>query len=288
MTKSHYCIFEPLRLITIGFGASLLLAMAAQAEPGYDATMSSGPSARIGGMMVVKPKYEGSDEHEVIGVPFIIPNFSAANPDSGLAQFGRRVSFKSIDDIRFRALNWSNIEFGPVAGYRSGRDESDGDRLGGLGDIDDGLVVGGYAGFRIGKLLLDVSAATQVTGDDSGVLVRAGAEVAHNLSNHLRVTTRVGATFADDDYAETFFGITPQQAARSTAGLAAYDAGAGLKDIHVDLGAQLNLSDSWRLQLGGRYARLIGDAGDSPIVESKDQFTGRLGLTYRLDFSPWH
>ena len=32
----------------------------------------------------------------------------------------------------------------------------------------------------------------------------------------------------------------------------------------------------------GRYARLIGDAADSPIVESENQFYGGAALSYKF------
>jgi outer membrane scaffolding protein for murein synthesis (MipA/OmpV family) len=35
--------------------------------------------------------------------------------------------------------------------------------------------------------------------------------------------------------------------------------------------------------VGGSYSRLIGDAGDSPVIETEDQFTGTLVLTYTLN-----
>jgi len=288
LIKTFLETFRTLTLVGVYFSATLLLASPAQAQSAYRDHGATGPSARIGGVVLVKPKYEGSDEHEVVGAPFIIPDFSSHDADSGLSQFGKRLSFKSIDDIRFRAFEWKNIELGPIAGYRGGRDESDGDRLGGLGDIDAGLVVGGYVGVRLGSVLLDASASTQVSGDDSGVIVRAGAEVSHDVTPQLRLTTRVGTTFADEEYAETFFGITQNQAGRSTVGLGTYDAGAGLKDVHLDLNARIDLSETWRLQLGARYARLVGDAADSPIVETEDQFSGRLSLGYKFDFSRLH
>lgn len=257
----------------------------ANGDPAYDQSGLNGPSARLGGMVIVKPKYEGSDEHDVIGFPLIIPDFSSNESTSQVSRFAKRVSFKGIDDIRFQAFEWNAIELGPVAGYRTGRDESDGRRLGGLGDIDDGLVVGGYVGLRLGQFLFDTSVTTQVTGDDSGVIVRAGAEVSHELTQRVLLTTRIGTTIADDDYAQTFFGITSTQAGLSTAGLGTYDASAGIKDVYLDLNARVDLSDRWRLQLGGRYSRLVGDAADSPIVETEDQFSGRLSIGYKFDLN---
>lgn len=245
-------------------------------------SFSEGRSLTVGGGVVVRPKYEGSDEYEAIGFPLIIPNLSASDQQSPFGRFAKRVSFHGIDDIRFRAVEWNAIEVGPVVGFRGGRDEDDAARLRGLGDIDDGLAVGGYVGLRLANVLFDASATTQVTGDDTGAIVRFSGQVEQELTETLSLTGRLGTTFASDDYNQTFFGLTPVQAARSQAGLGVFETDAGFKDVFVDLNAKLDLTDRWRLQLGGRYTRLIGDAADSPIIDTEDQFSARLAIGYKF------
>jgi outer membrane scaffolding protein for murein synthesis (MipA/OmpV family) len=63
---------------------------------------------------------------------------------------------------------------------------------------------------------------------------------------------------------------------------AGYNAEAGIKDVYIGLNADVPLNDRWNLKVIGQYSRLIGDAADSPIVESENQFFGGLGLTYRF------
>jgi outer membrane protein len=77
--------------------------------------------------------------------------------------------------------------------------------------------------------------------------------------------------------------VTAAQSAASVAGLAAYDADAGIKDVYFGLTTNVPLSDVWTLKLSGRYSRLVGDASDSPIVEDENQFFGGLGLSYRFN-----
>ncbi len=226
---------------------------------------------QAGGIVVVRPKYEGSDQYEVTGAPIVAP---AGYSDGGLVQF------KGIDDVRFRLLNLNGFEAGPVAGYRFGRDEDDADRLTGLGDVDGGLILGGFAAYRVGPFAAFASYGHQVGGDDTGGQLRFGGESRFMLSPVLAVTATIGATWADDDYMGSYFGVTAAQSARS--GLAAYDADAGVKDVYFGLASDVALDDRWTLKLTGRYSRLIGDAADSPIVESEDQFMGGLGLTYKF------
>jgi outer membrane protein len=65
--------------------------------------------------------------------------------------------------------------------------------------------------------------------------------------------------------------------------LPAFSPDAGIKDAHIEIGAEVLLSDRWLLRAGGRYARLLGDAADSPVIETENQFSGTLGLGYRFN-----
>lgn len=240
---------------------------------------AEGTSFGLGGIALVAPKYEGSKSYKTFGIPVIIPNFGKESKEGS---FGDRISFKSIDDIRFNLLGAGAFELGPVAGYRGGRKQKDGVLLGGLGDVDPGLVLGGYAGYNLGPLLLDTSIANQVTGDKTGYQVKLGAATEFDLSETVKITTGIGSTYASDKYMDNFFGISTAQAGTSTAGLTAYNPGAGFKDINFKVGTEIAINDKWQLNVGGGYSRLIGDAANSPVIETKNQFSGSVGLIYRF------
>ncbi len=229
---------------------------------------------QAGGIVAVRPKYEGSDEYEVIGAPIVAPSGTTGYGEGGFVQF------KGIDDVRFRLLNLYGFEAGPVAGYRFGRDEDDADRLTGLGDVDGGVLLGGFAAYRVGPFAAFASYAHQVGGDDTGGQLKFGGESRFNLAPAVAITATVGATWADEDYMGSYFGITAAQSARS--GLTAYDADSGVKDVYLQLASDVALDDRWTLKLTGKYSRLVGDAADSPVVETEDQFFGGLGLTYKF------
>ena len=273
---------KPFRL----FGV-LAMALAGSSFSAVEASAQSefaGRSLALGGAVVVKPKYEGSDEHEVYGIPLIIPKLSDPNDPnpSAFKKFRKRIKFRGLDDIRVRALDNGALEVGLVTGYLSSRDQDDGDRLGGLGDVDGGLTLGAYAALNFGDVTFDVAAFDKVTGDDAGVQVRLGAELERQVSARTKVTARIGTTYADEDYMQTYFGVTAAQSAASTFGLPVFNADSGFKDVHVALGLETDLSERWVLRAGGRYGHLIGDAGDSPVIETEDQLSGTLGIAYRF------
>lgn len=228
---------------------------------------------QVGGFVIVTPKYEGSEDYEVFGVPFLAP---AGVDDNS------RLKFRGPDDVRFRLLEYYGFEAGPLVGWRFDREEEDADRLEGLGDVDGGVVAGAYAAYRMGGFAPFVSYGHQVSGDETGGLLRFGAEWRLPVWNGIRFTAQGGGTFADDDFMDAFFSVNNRQADNS--GFNAYDAEAGIKDVYVGLNADVPLSQDWSLKMTGMYSRLVGDAADSPIVETENQFFGGLGLTYRFSF----
>lgn len=255
-----------------------LLAVACAAVPLSSPSIAHAGDAidlQIGGAAVVAPKYEGSKEYEIRGFPILAPAGSATG-DDGVVQV------RGVDDFRLRAFNFNGFEAGPLAGYRFSRDESDGDRLDGLGDIDGGVVIGAYAAYSFSSIKPFVSYHYAVTGDDTGGLLRFGAETRWPVTSAIAITAVAGATYADSSYTDAYFGISEEQATRSVAGLSQFDADAGIKDVYLNLSTAIPLTDVWSLKLSGRYSHLLGDAADSPIVETESQFSGVVGLTYRF------
>jgi len=248
--------------------------------------LAGGPAAAtdqwtVGGIGFVVPKYEGSNDYEVLGAPFAYPVFSDAQT-GGVA--GRVAFGNGIDDLRFRLFDGAGFEAGVLGGYALGRDQDDGPLLRGLGDVDGGLIVGGYAGVRFGLALFDVSYHRIVTGDTGGYF-RVGVSGETAITPNVTLRTRVGTTYADSDYMADYFGVSAAQAFNSVAGLPAYATDAGFKDVFIDLGLTYDMDANWSLIGGVGYKRLIGDAADSPVVETADQFSARLGVTYRFSLA---
>jgi MipA family protein len=241
-----------------------------------DGAKPASPGLQVGGMVVVSPRYEGSADYRVTGVPMIAP--------AGTGAFGNgAVQFAGVDDLRFRLFQSGGFEAGPLVGWRFGREEDDGRRLRGLGDIDGGLVAGGYVAYSMGRFKPFLSYHHQVTGDETGGVLRFGSEARLPSMHGVSVTATLGGSYASGDYMASYFSVTPAQSAASLAGLSVYDAGAGMKDVYLGLSATAPLSDKWTLRLNGRYTRLLDKAADSPIVESENQFSAGAGLTYRFD-----
>ena len=252
--------------------AGLTLGACLASAPAIAQGLAFPSTLQAGGIVLVSPKYEGSKSYNVQGAPIIAPAGDGAG--DGIVQF------KGIDDLRLRLVKLEGLEAGPLVGYRFGRDQEDGRLLRGLGDIDGGLVVGGFLGYRLGALFPFVSYHHQVTGNDTGGIARLGLEMKSKPHERVELSTTAGATWGDAAYTQSFFGVTTAQSARS--GTRAYETGAGFKDVFIATSADIKLDERWTLKLLGRYAHLTGDAGSSPVVETEHQLFGGLGLTYRF------
>ncbi len=255
------------------------------------------PSLLIGAGAGFKPRYEGSDEYRAFPIPIISYDSGESGPD--------RVDFRSLDDIRFYALPYGNFSVGPLAGYTFGRDESDSNRLRGLGDIDGGLIVGGFASYRFVEentvsWSADIGISAQVTGDafdtarfaglgsnDFGYEADFSLSGKYDVNERLNVAMRLGAVYASDDFMQTHFGVTNAQAAAANAlgnTINTFDANSGFKNVYFNIKTTFELTDTIQLRAGLGYSRLLGDASDSPITENENQFSGSLGAAYRIRF----
>jgi outer membrane scaffolding protein for murein synthesis (MipA/OmpV family) len=253
-----------MRIGTRGCACAALLAALAAGPAAADGPHDLfGDRWQAGAFVYVSPSFEGSKSYDVIAFPFVAP--------AGLGTEGF-IQIKGVDDVRLRLFQAGGLELGPLAGYRFGRDGDDVDNAA-VGDVDGGLVVGGFATYRTGPFALSVSYHHQATGDDTGGLVRLGAEHTMRLSPTVKLTTGVGTNYATEDYMDAFFAAP------------GYNPDAGFKDVFVGATAAIDLSERWSLLLIGRYAHLIGDAADSPVVETESQLYGGLALSYKFDWT---
>ena len=262
MSTARGLLLKSLKTTIVGGLLALSIGSASSMAGGDVYEAEKKKTLKIGAGALVKPKYEGSDEYEVIGFPYF-----------SLGGLNSRVSVDGIDSIKYALHKDGSFEFGPLVGYRFGRDEDDGSLLAGTGDIDGGFVAGAYTKYWLGSsIYLSASYHHQLSGDDTGYEVKLKAGAEQDLSDRVKVKASVGATYSSEEYMDTFF---------SSGG---YNADAGFKSVYASLGMTIVLSDKWEARVQGTYTKLLDEAADSPLVESEDQFTGLVGLAYSFDW----
>lgn len=221
------------------------------------------------------PEYEGSSAQQVI--PFV----------SARVNFGER--YVSLDGLTARAnlSPFKGAEFGPVIGYRFGRDSDvDNALVALLPQVDDAYEAGAFAAFQSGPLFargdsikLSVEALHDVSGTHNSWTVTPALGYAAPVSERLRANVELSATIAGGEYADTYFSISAPAAAAS--GLGAFDAAGGVKDVGASFQWTYAVSRNWSITGFTSYRRLIGDTADSPIVSEagdENQVTVGLGI----------
>lgn len=160
------------------------------------------------------------------------------------------------------------------------RDESDSSHLRGLGDVDRTGVARLKTSYRLGPITATAAIATDIADEGHGTTAELALQRRSEVTPRLSLNYGIAARWIDDEYAESFFGVTAQQSQRS--GLSQYEAQSGIGDARLFVNAVYVLSPRWILTTGAAAASLQGDAADSPIVEDDSYFQFDAAVLYRF------
>jgi MipA family protein len=239
-------------------------------------TQASGKwDINLGAGVGTAPAYPGAKRERVVPVPFASIAYD-------------NLFFVGPLGLGFNALRWASADTqygfraGPVIGYVGGRKESVDPHLAGLGDIQPSLTAGLFATFRAGPFEFAATARQAVTHSENGLLGLV------SLSYHLPVVAKkldfaIGPqlTVANERYSNTWFGVSADQSARS--GLSMFTPGSGvLLEPGLHANATYRYSEHVFVRGFAAVKQLTGNDADSPIVQSKAQWSIGLGAGYHF------
>jgi MipA family protein len=245
-----------LSVLLLGSAGALMSAAPVLAE---EAT-GPGISFELGGGIQMLPSYEGADSFAVGGYPIIKFN---------RLQLSNGVTLGGGDSLGFG--------FRPSFNVRGERNAADHAELQGLNTIDTAIELGIGADYEATNWRIYGDLRRGVTGHD-GFVGEAGAELITRPAEGLTLSTGPRLSFADAEYMNTYFGVTAAEAAAS--GRDAFAADGGLKSAGLGAKARYEFGNDWGVEGAVAWDRLVGDAADSPIVDtgSADQFSARIGI----------
>ena len=228
-------------------------------------------SIMLGGLTSVRPKYIGSDQYKINGFPLIdikYKNISFLNYQEGLG---------------INLLYAPSFRVGIAFNYYGSRDQNDSDKLQGLSDINGGVNVGAFGNVSFGKFYAKLKIRQDISNNHNGLIISGRLGYKTSLTEKLRVNINIGTTFANENYMNTYFGISNIQS--SASGLSQFNAGSSIKDFEGGLNFIYPVYKNWTALAFTKYVRLLNDAASSPLVKvigSKNQLKLGLGIAYRF------
>ncbi|WP_282601760.1 MipA/OmpV family protein [Paracoccus sp. PARArs4] len=207
----------------------------------------------------VGPEYPGSDEGEVS--PWVIWRNAGFGTGTGGTKQGFSIS--------------------PSFGTVGERDTADYPELSGLNDIDRAYELGLRVSYGAGPVTAYGSLRRGFDGHE-GLTGEVGAKYRTELSDRLTLWSGAELVYGDDEFNNTYFGVTAAESAAS--GLAETQPGGGLNEAAISFEAKYAMTENTALLGEIRYGKLIGDAADSPVVQEEYQPSLRLGVTRRFSF----
>ena len=231
-----------------------------------DGTRPAEPRFRfaLGAGVGVAPTFPGSDNYRAGLLPFIAGAY-------GPVVFG----FNQIGVRLYRDPRWRVSTFLALAG---GRYESDDARLRGLGDIDRTARLGLRVIYREGRFVALGQVAPDIAGQKQGTLARLDLLARFHPVQGTSVFVGPGLTWADRQYTQSYFGVTPEQSTRSA--FPEFQTGAGLESARVVGGVLQRFGRPWFAMATVSASRLLGDAANSPVIETRTQYAIFTSVMY--------
>jgi outer membrane protein len=224
------------------------------------------------------PDYEGSDNNEGTIAPFGRYNWASGRYIS----LGGTANAERAARLKMNLLTReSQLELGPVLQYRLKRDDVDNNKVDRMKEVDAATEAGAFLGWKQDRLSLSTTYVTDVSDEHSGDVWYFNGYYDIPVDEQFRMLVGAHLTWASDDYMETYFGVSNNDAARS--GFSKYKASSGFKDTGLSLIGHYKFNQTWGMAGVINYTRMLNDAEDSPLVDDAgddNQFKVVVAVTY--------
>ena len=162
-----------------------------------------------------------------------------------------------------------------------GRDEDSSPDLAGMGDIDATVRVRLSGTWRFDpRWRLGGSWTVDALGRGGGQLAELSLVREQAMSPSFLWTVGAGLSMASSRYMQTYYGVTEEQSQRS--GYPVYSPGAGVRNASLNASWRRELGEHWLVLGNASVSRLLGSAGDSPIVRQETGWGASLSAAYRF------
>lgn len=233
---------------------------------------------------------EGGKPRRIVRValgPEIVPDHVGADGTKfapyvnvDMKREGKEFEFEAPDEsFGFGLIDVGSFEFGPALNLESARRPSRFPVP--IDKVPTTFEAGAFAQLYLGKSFRVRGELRKGLGGHDGWISQVSADLVARRGDDYVFSIGPRVTWADENYQQAYFGVTPAVSAAS--GLPAFNADSGLRGVGGTTSLSYQFTPDWGIQAYGRYERLVGDAGRSPLIRtygSRDQFSFGLGLSY--------
>lgn len=249
-------------------GAVLSLAAPCRAD---EASAPSSDDNLLGAGFIRLPAWQGSRAHRDQFAPYV------------QARLGERITLSTDDGATLDLIAGQHLHGGLYGNYQWGRSHEDLGRLGGkVTSLSPRLNAGGYVEYDFSEAQnVGINAAHDTLG--AGAYVNAYAFTALPPVGRYQHGLQLQWQWMNGPAMRRFFGLSATEAA--AIGTAPWQPGAGGQQVGLEYDGLIPLGRRLATVFSLSYARLLGNAEDSPLVRAygtADQFTGSLALVYRF------
>jgi outer membrane protein len=218
----------------------------------------------LGAGISVGPEYVGG-KSKISPVPIIDITYGSWNLGLG--------------GLRYSLVEEENYGFGVALGLDGGRRNSDlPSTKRGVGNVDSSALATVDAHYTMFEFLTASASASSYFRDNGGMTATVGLDAGIPLSESVIGSLGLSTTWADEDYAKTYYGVNAKQATAS--GIKRFNAESGIQDVTLSIGINYNFAPSWKYMAQGGVQFLQGAAADSPITDEKTSPFVLTGVTY--------
>lgn len=224
----------------------------------------------VGARLKATPAYEGANGVILFPTPVL-----------GLRHVDEPDRYTAPDDgLKLPLVRTGVFAFGPVLRL-AGKRDAEGVRVG-LREVHWAGEPGAYVDIRPAQWLRAHVEIRKGVHGHHGWVGDGGLDFIRYTGRWtLAAGPRVG--WGSRDYMDTYFGVTPAEAAASPAVATPFSPGSGLRYYGGEATAVRILDEHWKVAAFGGFHQLVGDAKASPIVQTVGDslsYFGGVGFSY--------
>jgi len=221
----------------------------------------------LGGGLSYAPRYEGAANDRLRFMPLLDASYNNG-----------KFYISPIRGIGYNFSDTRDVQYGVRISIGRGRSQNEDPHLYGMGDIRFAPETGIFYNQHFGEYLF----SSGLSSGENGTHAELGTGYGFPLGAIDRLIIGGTLNWGDNKYSQTYFGVTPSQAAASGNVLNAYEANAGITAYSLTSNWMHNFNKKWSSNTGLAIKQLAGSAESSPLTQRSTSASMNILLGYRF------